>query len=205
MKVILTENISTLGNVGEMVNVSKGHARNYLIPNNFAVLADETNKKQFEDNKRRLALKIAEEKNKALEIKKKIDGQTLELTKKVGGNGRLFGTVTNTELAKEFSEKGVEIDRRQISIEKPIKTLGSFEVKAKVFTDVEAVFNVKVAMDPKQAQEEKAKQAAAAKRASEKKKKTKAEATDPEEAIAEDTNAEKPKAKVEKTKTEAKK
>ena len=133
MKVILTEKVPTLGNVGEIVNVSAGHARNYLLPRNLARLADEANKRAFEDQKRRLAKKIDAQKNDAVALKNKIDGLTLELTKKIGGSGKLFGTVTNTELAKELAGKGIEIERRIIHIDTPIKTLGQFDIKVKLF------------------------------------------------------------------------
>ena len=93
MKVILTKRVPTLGNIGEIANVSQGYGRNYLIPNGMAVLADDSHKKEFENHKRRLTKKIDEEKSAALGMKKKIDGTVIELVKKVGANGRLFGTV----------------------------------------------------------------------------------------------------------------
>ena len=139
-----------------------------MIPSNLARLADEANKRAFEDQKRRLAKKIDAQKNDAVALKNKIDGLTLELTKKIGGSGKLFGTVTNTELAKELAGKGIEIERRIIHIDTPIKTLGQFDIKVKLFTDVEACFKVKVSIDEKQALELKAKQEAAAKKKKEK-------------------------------------
>ena len=180
MKVILTEKVPHLGNVGELVNVSQGHARNYLIPNRLAVLADESQKKQLEDNQRRLAKKIEGEKKTATDLAKKMKGITIELTKKVGGNGKLFGSITSMELAKLLAEKGVEVERRVLAMEQPIKQLGTFEVKAKLFNDVEGVFQVKVLMDPKQAEEIKAREKAA-----EKKKSAKKEKGDKEEATQE--------------------
>lgn len=171
MKVILTEKVPALGNVGEIVNVSAGHGRNYLIPNKLAVLADESNKKELAAQQKRLAKKIEEQKSIAVATKKKIDGLVVELTKKVGGSGKLFGTVTNTEIAKELAAKEIEIERRLITIATPIKGLGTFDLKAKLFEDVVAEFQVKVVMDPEQAKELKEKQAAANK----KKKKDKAD------------------------------
>lgn len=180
MKVILTERVRSLGSVGEIVNVSAGHARNYLIPNNLAVLADEGNKKLLNDQQRRLAKKVAEQKAEAESLKKKIDGLVIELVKKVGGNGTLFGTVTNTELSKELAAKDIDVERRLIVIENPIKTLGTFDIEAKLFTDVVAKFQVKVVIDPKQAEEMKKKQeAAAAKKA---KKETEEKSKDESEA-----------------------
>lgn len=177
MKVILTEKVKSLGNIGEIVNVSQGFARNYLIPNSKAKLADEGNSKQMEDYQKMLAKKVAEEKAAADELAKKISGLTVNLVKKIGGNGRLFGTVTNSELSKELEKQGVSIERRLIVIENPIKTLGDFEISAKLFKGVEATFKVKVEMDPKQIEEQKKKQEAAAKKAAKKEAKSEDEAS----------------------------
>jgi large subunit ribosomal protein L9 len=169
MKVILTEKVKSLGNIGEIVNVSPGFARNYLIPKSFAKLADEGNSKQMADYQKMLAKKVAEERAGAEELAKKISGMTVALVKKVGGNGRLFGTVTNSELSKELEKEGVHVERRLITIENPIKTLGEFEIVAKLFKGIEATFKVKVEIDPKQAEEMKKKQEAAAKKSASKK------------------------------------
>jgi len=169
MKVILTERVKTLGNVGEIVNVSQGYGRNYLMPGKFAVLADESNKKEMADHEKRLAKKVAEQKAEAEAIAKKLSAITLTLIKKVGGNGSLFGTVTNVELAKELAKQDVAIERRMITIETPIKTTGEYDISAKIFAGVEATFKVIVEMDPVQAEEMKKKQAALAAKAKERK------------------------------------
>lgn len=182
MKVILTENVKSLGNVGEIVNVSPGYARNSLIPARKAILADDSNKKQMADMEKMLAKRVAEQKAAAEEVAKKLSGSTVTLIKKVGGNGSLFGTVTNTEVAKELDKQGISIERRLIHIDTPIKALGTFEIKAKVFKGVEATFNVKVEIDPKQAEEMKKKQEAAAKKKAAKAEKAEAKADDAAEA-----------------------
>ncbi|MBJ00330.1 MAG: 50S ribosomal protein L9 [Halobacteriovoraceae bacterium] len=183
MKVILTDRVKTLGNVGEVVNVSQGYARNYLIPNKLALLADEGNTKQMEDYQKMLSKKVEEEKKAATDLAKQLNGKTITVTKKVGGNGRLFGTVTSTELSKELEKQGVVVEKRLINVDDPIKTLGDFEVKAQLFQGVDATFKVKVEMDPKQVEEEKKKQEAAAKKAGRK------GAKEGEEAKAEGTEA----------------
>jgi large subunit ribosomal protein L9 len=175
MKVILTEKVPTLGNIGEIVNVSAGHARNYLVPNGFAMVADDSNKKLLAAQQKSLAKKIKGQKDAALELKKKIEGTTIELIKKVGASGKLFGTVTNAELSKELENRGIEVERRLIHLESPIKGLGTFNAKAKIFQDVEATFKVKVSIDPKQAEELKKAQEEALK-AAEARKKAAAEA-----------------------------
>ncbi len=177
MKVILTEKVPTLGNIGEIVNVSAGHARNFLVPNGLAMVADEGNKRLLAAQQKSLAKKMQAQKDAALELKKKIEGTTLELIKKVGASGKLFGTVTNAELSKELENKGFHVERRLIHLETPIKGLGTFNAKVKLFQDVEAIFKVKVAIDPKQAEELKKAQEEALK-ASEARKKAAAEAKD---------------------------
>lgn len=171
MKVILTNKVKSLGNIGEIVNVSQGYARNFLIPNKLAKLADEGNSKQMADYQKMLAKQVAEEKAAAEATAKKLNSVSVTVIKKVGGNGSLFGTVTNTELAKELEKEGINIERRLIQIDTPIKNLGEYDIKVKLFKDVEATFKLKVEIDPKQAEEMKKKQEAAAKA-----KKAKAEA-----------------------------
>lgn len=178
MKVILTEKVPSLGNVGEIVNVNPGYGRNYLVPNRKAVLANEANQKELENQKRALQKKVAEEKAAAEALKKQIDGLNLEFARKVGGTGKLFGTVTNTELAKVLAEKSIEVERRLIVIETPIKTLGEFPISVKLFSGVEASFTVKVVMDQAQAEEEKAKRETAEKRKAEKAAEAKLKAAD---------------------------
>ncbi len=196
MKVILTKKVPTLGNIGEVANVSQGYGRNYLIPNGMAVLADNAHKKEFENHKRRLTKKIEEEKTAAMDIKKKIDGLVIELEKKVGANGKLFGTVTTSELSKLLGDKEIEVEKRWITLSTPIKSTGSFTADVKLFTDVIAQFEVKVAMDPKQALELKEKQAQAERNKS--KKKAAAETKEVTEEEVEKTEEEKLREEAEK-------
>lgn len=176
MKVILTERVQTLGNVGEIVNVSAGYARNYLMPNGFARLADDSNKKLLAAQQKSLAKKVQAQKDAALAVKKQLETLgTIELIKKVGANGKLFGTITTAELSKELENQGLNVERRLLHLESQIKGLGTFNVKAKLFADVEATFKVKVAIDPKQAEELKKAQEEAVK-AAEARKKAAAEA-----------------------------
>ena len=172
MKVILTDNVKSLGSVGEVVSVSQGFGRNYLIPNKLAILADESNQKQMADYQKMLAKRVAEQKADAEALAKQLNGITLNLIKKVGGNGRLFGTVTTTELSAKLAEQGIEVEKRLIHVDTPVKALGTFDIKAKLFKGVEATFKVKVEMDPQQAEEMKKKQEAAAKKAAKKGQKT---------------------------------
>lgn len=163
MKVILVEKVSTLGNVGEIVNVAPGYGRNYLLPKKLAVLADERNKNQLAAQEKKLAKKIAEQKALAEDTQKKLNGYKLDLVRKAGANGKLFGSITTTEISKLLSEQEIEVERRVLSVSKPIKELGSYEIAAKLFSGVEATFTVNVTMDPEQEKELKAKAEAAAK------------------------------------------
>lgn len=162
MKVILTEKVPSLGSIGEVVNVSAGYARNFLIPGQKAVLADEGNTKQVAHMNKLLAKKVEEEKAEAVAVQKKVNGVNLEFVKRVGSNGKLFGTVTTSELSKELEAKGITVERRLLHVETPIKGLGTFNVKAKLFAGVEANFTVNVVIDPAQAEEMKKKQEEAA-------------------------------------------
>ncbi len=190
MKVILTENVKTLGNVGDIVSVSQGFGRNFLIPRKKAVAADEGNKKELEDNKRRLQRKVQEGLHQAKEAAKKIDGITLEYTKRVAANGKLFGTVSSAEIAKTLESKGVVVERRQIVARDAIKSLGTFEVVAKLFTGVEPKFSVKVVMDPNQIEEMKKRQEAALKAKAKREAAAKEEAEKAAAAGSETTEAE---------------
>jgi large subunit ribosomal protein L9 len=153
MKIILTERVKTLGNVGEIVNVTAGFARNYLFPKKLAILADESSSKKVQDYQKRLSKKINEEKKIAEAAKAKLEAMTFEFIKKVGASGKLFGTLTTQEIAAELEKKGFSIERKQIVLDEVIKSVGTFEVKAKLFNDVVAKFKVKVSIDAAQAEE----------------------------------------------------
>jgi len=142
MKVILQENMENLGHIGDVVKVAPGYARNYLIPKGFAMPANEKNTKALEHAKRQLEYK----KNKMLELAKgivaKIEGLVLNLVHAAGEEGKLFGAVTNMELADQLKAHGLEIDRKKIVLTDPIKHIGEYSVLVKVQPDVTA--NLKV-------------------------------------------------------------
>lgn len=142
MKVILKENVENLGHIGDIVKVAPGYARNYLIPRNFAIEATEKNAKALEHAKRQLDYK----RNKVLEqarlLVAKIEGLSLSISHQAGEEGKLFGSVTNMELAELLKAQGVEIDRKKIVLAEPIKHVGEFTVVVKVHPEVAA--NLKV-------------------------------------------------------------
>jgi large subunit ribosomal protein L9 len=178
MKVILTKKVPSLGNIGEVANVSQGFGRNFLFPNGLAVLADESNKKQLENEKKRLAKKVEEVRGHALVLKKQIEDISIELVRKVGPNGRLFGMVTTAELSKILEEKGIHVEKRLIMVSAPIKALGNFKATVKLFSDVEGTFKIKVVMDPEQAKEMKEREAEAIKAKAKKKAEKPVETTE---------------------------
>lgn len=144
MKVILQENVENLGSIGDVVKVAPGYARNYLIPQKFAMLANERNTKALEHAKRQLEYK----KNKVLEQAKavaaKIEGIVLNLVHKAGEEGKLFGSVTNMELAEQLKSNGLEIDRKMIALADPIKHTGEYSVAVKIHPEVIATLKVVV-------------------------------------------------------------
>lgn len=141
MKVILKENLENLGHIGDIVKVAPGYARNYLLPRGFATEATLKNAKALEHAKRQLEYK----KNKVLEqargIAAKIESLTLTISHQAGEEGKLFGSVTNMELAEKLKEQGVEIDRKKI-VSEPIKQVGEFTATVKVHPEVSATLKV---------------------------------------------------------------
>jgi len=145
MKVILQENIEHLGQIGDVVKVAPGYSRNYLLPKGLAIEATEKNAKALEHTKRQLAYK----KNKTLESAKnlvaRLEALTVELTHQAGEEGKLFGSVTNMEIAAFLKDKGIEIDRKKIVLTEPIKQLGEYSVAIKIHPEIAAALKVKVA------------------------------------------------------------
>ena len=144
MKLILKENIEHLGLIGDIVKVAPGYARNYLLPKGLAVEATEKNAKALDHIKRQMAYK----KDKALESAKnlaaKLTETPIELLHKAGEEGKLFGSVTNMEIAAFLKGKGFDIDRKTILLAEPIKHVGEFDVAIKVHPEVSANLKVTV-------------------------------------------------------------
>ncbi len=145
MKVILKENIETLGHIGDIVKVAPGYARNFLLPRGLAIEATTKNAKALEHAKRQMEYK----KNKVLEQAKqfaaRIEGVTLVLAHQAGEEGKLFGSVTNMEIAERLKAEGVEVDRKKILLAEPIKHIGEYTVAIKVHPEVTANLKVNVA------------------------------------------------------------
>lgn len=144
MKVILLEDIDALGKMGETISVKNGYARNYLIPRNLALPATARNLKAQEHQLRGLERKISKITGDAQSLADKVAGVSLIFKRKTGEKGRLFGSVTNMDIADAFGEKGLTIDRRDILLTEPIKSLGEFDVQIKLHHDVIPVVKITV-------------------------------------------------------------
>lgn len=144
MNVILTENVKGLGNMGDVVKVKPGYARNFLVPNKLAVEASERNLRELEHHRRQLTRKAEKLSQEAAAIKARIEEVECVLTHRAGEEGKLFGSVTSMEIEAALAAKGIEIDRRKIHLDHPIKTLGSHDVEIKLNAGVSATLKVSV-------------------------------------------------------------
>ena len=145
MKVILTEEIRGLGTRGDVVTVKDGYARNFLIPKNLAQEATPGNLKAIEHQRRKWALLAQEEKNAAQKQADRVKGVKIQIEKRVGEHGHLFGSVTANEIADALMEKGIEVDKRRIELGSPIKNIGLHDVEVRLHRDVTASIQVEVA------------------------------------------------------------
>jgi large subunit ribosomal protein L9 len=144
MKVILTEEIRGLGTRGEVVTVKDGYARNFLLPKNLAREATTGNMKQIEHERRKWALLAQQEKDVAQKAADKVKGVKIRIEKRVGEGGHLFGSVTANEIADALAAKGIEVDKRRIELEQPIKSAGMHDVEVRLHRDVTAHIQVEV-------------------------------------------------------------
>jgi len=151
MKVILRDNLESLGQAGDIVTVKDGYARNYLIPRSLAYPATRGYLRAWEDEKRRLTVRITKETNEAERIKAQLEQLSLLIPMQVGEEGRLFGSVTNRVVAGYLKEKGYEIDHRHIVIDEAIRAAGDFEIAVRLVHGVVATIKVTVVPEAPQA------------------------------------------------------
>jgi large subunit ribosomal protein L9 len=145
MQVILLEKIANLGELGEVVKVKDGYARNYLIPHGKAKRATEANLKAFEVRRAELEKAQAAARAKAQERGAKLDGLTLQITQKAGVDGRLFGSVTNYDIVEALEKLGHEVERSQIRMPQgPLKQVGDYPIQIALHTDVDVTITVSV-------------------------------------------------------------
>ena len=145
MKVILLEDIKGVGKKGQMINTSDGHARNFLIPRKLGVEATDANIKNMEQQKKNEEKKRQQELEEAQALKKSLETKNIKIAVKSGEGGRIFGSVTSKEIAQAFAEQtGVQIDRKKILLNDPIKTKGSHQVDLRLHPDVVAKLNIEI-------------------------------------------------------------
>ncbi|NSW85770.1 MAG: 50S ribosomal protein L9 [Syntrophobacteraceae bacterium] len=145
MKVILTENIASLGQIGQIVNVAPGYARNFLLPKGLAMEATGRNVKELEHRKRLLAQKREKVHQEMLSLAEKLNQVRLVLRRKVSEDEKLYGSVSATDVYGELKELGFDLPRRSIQLEQPLKQLGEFAVPVKV--DAQITANVSVVVE----------------------------------------------------------
>jgi large subunit ribosomal protein L9 len=144
MDIILKENVEGLGTIGDMVKVKPGYARNFLLPRGLAVEASSRNVKELEHQKRQLERK-RQKVLQAVEVQKeRIEAAPITIAHKAGEEGKLYGSVTSMEIESKLAEAGVEIDRRKIQLDEPIKMLGEYEVPLKLDAGVVAAIKLTV-------------------------------------------------------------
>lgn len=144
MKVILKEDVKHLGKMGQIVDVADGYARNYLIPKGFVAEASTKNIKFLEHEKRVIQEKAKKIKDSAQDVASRISSTVISIKAKAGEEGKLFGSITTMDIAEALQKEGIEIDKKKISLEEPIKRLGSYTVNIKLHTDVSAPLNIQV-------------------------------------------------------------
>ncbi|MFN3921042.1 MAG: 50S ribosomal protein L9 [Caldimicrobium sp.] len=144
MKIILKKDIPKLGKAGDVVTVKDGFARNYLLPKGLAILANQRSIEALE-RERKIALAKAErERKKAQSLAERLQGFSITLYRKVVEEGRLYGSVSAVDIAKALSEKGFEIDRKNILLDEPIKMVGNYEIKIKLSSEVIVPIKVEI-------------------------------------------------------------
>jgi large subunit ribosomal protein L9 len=146
MKVILKEDLKNMGTMGQIIDVSDGYARNFLVPRGFAVEANVKNIKSLEHAKRTIQEKARKIKNEAADLSKRIGDLKLVIKAKSGEEGKLFGAVTAMDIAESLKNAGIgiEIDKKKIVLDEPIKRIGTYSVGLKVHSEVTAQVNVEV-------------------------------------------------------------
>jgi len=145
MKVILQEDVSNLGATGDVVEVADGYGRNFLLPRSLAVLADERNRRRLDHQKRLAAARQAKIVAAAKDLAGRISGTAVSIKRQAADDDKkIFGSVTNQDIAEALAAQGVEVDRRTIVLADPIRNIGMFQVPVKVHKDVEASVRVYV-------------------------------------------------------------
>jgi large subunit ribosomal protein L9 len=152
MEIILLERIARIGQMGDVVRVRDGFARNYLLPHGKALRATEANRQRFESQRSQLEARNLERKQEADQVGAKLGGQTFVVIRQAGETGQLYGSVTPRDLAAAMTEGGFSANRNQVGLNQPIKTIGLHKVNVVLHPEVTVVITVNVARSPDEAQ-----------------------------------------------------
>ena len=152
MHVILLERIAKLGQMGDVVRVKDGFARNFLLPRGKALRATEGNKKQFEGQRAQLEARNLELKGEAQKVADKLDGQTFIIIRQAGETGQLYGSVSTRDIAEAITAGGVSVNRNQVVLSTPIKALGLHTVPVQMHAEVSASVTINVARSAEEAE-----------------------------------------------------
>ena len=152
MEVILLERVEKLGQIGDVVTVKNGFARNYLLPNKKALRANDANKKVFEANRAKIESDNASKRSDAEKASKDIDGKTVVLIRQASNTGQLYGSVSARDLVEALDADGTKVSKAQIAIKAPIKTIGLHEVKVVLHPEVSVTVKANVARSPEEAE-----------------------------------------------------
>lgn len=144
MKVILKEDVKNLGKMGDIMNVAEGYARNFLLPKKFAVEALTENIKALEHQKKIIQEKAKKVKKTSQDLADRVSSLTLTIKAKAGEEDKLFGSITTMDIAAALKNEGIDIDKKKISLEEPIKRLGSYAVSVKIHPEITAQLNISV-------------------------------------------------------------
>ncbi|HEX9157709.1 MAG TPA: 50S ribosomal protein L9 [Syntrophales bacterium] len=144
MKVILKEDVESLGKRGDTIKVADGYARNYLMPKGLAIAATSKSAQEIEHEKKLIAKRAEKEKKNAEAMLASFAGVAVTIGRKTADQEKLFGSVTAKDIEKALEEKGLKVDRKQISMDEPIKQLGEFPVKIKLYPGIATDITVKV-------------------------------------------------------------
>jgi large subunit ribosomal protein L9 len=152
MDIILLERVEKLGNIGDVVSVKDGFARNYLLPNKKALRANEANKKVFEANRAKIESDNAEKRSAAEQHSGNVEGKQVVLIRASSNSGQLYGSVSVRDIVDALNEDGADISKQMIVLERPIKTLGIFDVRVNLHPEVSVTVKVNVARSPDEAE-----------------------------------------------------
>ena len=144
MRIILKETIESLGIIGSEVTVANGYARNYLLPKNKAVPATPQNRKMMERERTKFEIQIAKEKGLAEEMAKRLEGVVCRIVSKVSEEDRLYGSVSTRNIADALAAQDIEIEKKMILLNEPIKNIGTYKIPIRVYKDVEPEITIEV-------------------------------------------------------------